>query len=148
MSRLCPRPRRTAIAPVVYAAFVQLHYQDYERYALARLGDGALGAQVVEGVLQRAELEWPIMLAGDPAAFVWLTLREAVSAHSHLPGTEVDRLHRRLPAGAADAVLLVGDLGMEPSEAAALMGLEPSQLHVRREAALRLLSGPRPEGGA
>jgi hypothetical protein len=141
-------PLRTAIAPVVYAAFVQLHHQGYERYALARLGDGDLGAKIVEGVLRHAESEWPSMLTGDPAAFIWLTLREAVSAHVRLSDIQVDRLHRRLPAGAADVALLVGDLGMEPADAAALMGLEPSQLHVRREVALRLLSGLSPEGGA
>ncbi|MFJ5922151.1 hypothetical protein ACIQF6_06010 [Kitasatospora sp. NPDC092948] len=142
------RPRRSATADSGYAAFVQLHCHSYQAYARARLGDGPLAGRVVDQVLRCAESSWTQALHEDPAAFTWRVLRESVTRASRQScDHRQDRLHRALPARAADAALLHVRLGMAPRAAAELMGLNEPQLHVQLMAARRLLAGGGPACG-
>ncbi|MFE6049932.1 hypothetical protein ACFQ6N_04195 [Kitasatospora sp. NPDC056446] len=127
---------------VGYAAFVRLHHHGYEMYAHARLGDGFLAVRVVAQVLCWVELCWGVMLLGDPAAFTWRMLRDAVTvARTGARDSRADRLHRALPDRPADAVLLREGLGLAPRAAAALMGLDEPELYVQLKAAHRMLAG-------
>ncbi|MFJ4676833.1 hypothetical protein [Kitasatospora sp. NPDC088783] len=138
-----------SIDPVGYAAFVELHCDHYERYARARLGDARLAEQVVALVLRRAKSHWAWALRGDPAAFTWQVLCEAVTlARKDAPASLSDGLHRAMPDRAADAALLHESLGLEPAAAAALMGLEEPAVHAQLKAARRWRSGRGGAGGA
>ncbi|MCX4749177.1 hypothetical protein OG455_27355 [Kitasatospora sp. NBC_01287] len=137
-----------SIAPVGYAAFVELHYGHYEMYARARLGDTGLAERVVELVLRRTEADWAWALRDDPAAFTWRALCEAVTvARTNAPASRSDGLHRAMPDRAADAALLHEFLGLELAAAAALMGLEEPAVHAQLKAAHRWRAGRDPAGG-
>ncbi|GLW59489.1 hypothetical protein [Kitasatospora phosalacinea] len=127
-----------SIDPVGYAAFVELHHGLYEKYARARLGDAGLAEQVVALVLRRTEANWAWALRDDPAAFAWRSLCEAVTlARKDAPTSPLDGLRRDLPDRAADAAILHESLGLEPADAAALMGLEEPAVHAQLQAARR-----------
>ncbi|MFJ7275468.1 hypothetical protein [Kitasatospora sp. NPDC098663] len=138
-----------SLAPVGYAAFVELHYGHYEMYAWARLGDAGLAKQVVALVLRRTEADWAWALRDDPAAFTWQALCEAVTlARKDAPASPLDALHRVMPDRVADAALLHELLGLEPDAAAALMGLDEPAVHVQLKAARRWRTGRDSTGGA
>ncbi|MGX4733234.1 hypothetical protein [Kitasatospora griseola] len=138
-----------SIAPVGYAAFVELHHGHYELYARARLGDACVAKQVVGLVLRRAEAQWARALRGDPTATTWQALREAVTlARKNAPASPFDGLHRSMPERAADAALLRELLGMEPAAAAALMGVEEPAVQAQLKAADRWRAGRESAGGA
>ncbi|MFB7124275.1 hypothetical protein [Kitasatospora sp. NPDC056273] len=81
------------------------------------------------------------------SAVVWALVREEVSARceGRHGAQEADALHRLLPSAAADAAVLHYRLGMQLTEAADLMGVEPSTAAGLVLAAERSL--PRAVGG-
>ncbi|MFJ4189381.1 hypothetical protein [Kitasatospora sp. NPDC089509] len=77
----------------------------------------------------RLAADWPrLVREQNLSAAAWALVREEVSARCDGPHGlwEADALHRLLPSAAADAAVLHYQLGMQLTETADLMGVEPS----------------------
>ncbi|KAK1184402.1 sigma-70 family RNA polymerase sigma factor [Streptomyces sp. NBS 14/10] len=114
-----------------YDGFRQLYRDRYLRYARLRVGDGAVGA--VGTAFRHLASQWPMVLGSGmrPAAYSWWLLGRCVAiADKGGPGSvdAASGLYGVLPAEQADAVVLHYQLGMTLTEAADLMGIDPSAL--------------------
>ncbi|MFJ7280882.1 hypothetical protein [Kitasatospora sp. NPDC098663] len=110
-------------------AFVERRRGPYRRYAVARLGRTPAAGEAVEQVVGALAACWPRLVCEHSlAAGAWGLVREAVSLNGRmsLGQGEADVLHRLLPVAVADAAVLHYRLGMRLTEAAELMGVEPS----------------------
>ncbi|MFE4518043.1 hypothetical protein ACFRMQ_28095 [Kitasatospora sp. NPDC056783] len=110
-------------------AFVESRQGPYRRYAVARLGRTPAAGEAVDQAVEALAACWPrLVCERSPAAGAWVLLREAVSLRGRetCDQGEVDVLHRLLPVAVADAAVLHYRLGMRLTEAADLMGVEPS----------------------
>ncbi len=126
------QPGGTADAVVRgYAGFRQLYRDRYLRYARLRVGDAADAA--VSAAFGHLADQWPRVMGSEirPAAYSWRLLGGCVAAVGTDGAGTADAtggLYGVLPAEQADAVLLHYRLGMTLTEAADLMGVDPSAL--------------------
>ncbi|MFD5752475.1 hypothetical protein [Streptomyces sp. NPDC127033] len=133
----------TICLPLDYTAFCTLHQDSYLRYAYARIADLEEARAVVRTALGELALVWPSALRSScPQAVAWQLLGRLVSAAQVRSGAASrDRsVHRILPAGPADALLLCHGLSLTARQAAALMGEEEPTVRSQLSAALRCLS--------
>lgn len=132
--------------PVDFTAFCLLHRHHYRTYVRHRLGEPSDAAPVTDSTVRRAlgdlALTWPTALKSRPSAVAWRILRRrvAMAQHIHARTTGPDTVHRLLPLGMADAVLLHHGAGLTPAEAADMMGCDPAYvthwlLSIRRRTA-------------
>ncbi|WP_421107021.1 sigma factor-like helix-turn-helix DNA-binding protein [Streptomyces sp. NEAU-S77] len=114
-----------------YAGFCQLYRDRYLRYAHLRVGDAAAAA--VGAAFEYLASEWSTVLGSGtrPAAYSWELLGRCVDAVGMDGLGTADAtggLYSALPTEQADAVLLHYQLGMTLTEAADLIGVDPSAL--------------------
>ncbi|WP_406205462.1 hypothetical protein OH807_30905 [Kitasatospora sp. NBC_01560] len=120
---------------------MQLYEQQYLQYAHVRLADEGLGAEAVERTFGYLSGGWDAVLrCPQPMAACWVLLRQVVSERSRRASRTGDRLHRALPALAADAALLRYRLGLDASIAAHLMGVDESALRAQLRTATSMLA--------
>ena len=126
------QPQESADAVVQgYAGFHQLYRDRYLQYAHLRVGGAATAA--VEATFGQLAPQWSVVLGSGtrPAAYSWGLLGRCVAAVcTDGPGAAdaTGGLYGVLTAEQADAVLLHYRLGMTLTEAADLMGVDPSAL--------------------
>ena len=110
-------PSGTATACTVFQAFHHLHYTMYLRYAQVRTGDIEVAARAVERCFAELARRWPeILRSAGPAAMAWRILARQIAPHD---GPE--------PTGAGmarDVRILHRELGVSPTRAADVMGLD------------------------
>jgi hypothetical protein len=139
-----------------YSAFQLLYEKGYLRYSQARLGDAEAGAEAVSRAFIDLRALWGTALSSaSPEAAAWSILGRTVTDLSRprggrtAPGraaargagaADVDLLHRVMPVGQADAVVLCRQLGMSVPDAASLMGAEPPLVGVHLMMGERSLS--------
>ncbi|MFG2960797.1 sigma factor-like helix-turn-helix DNA-binding protein [Streptomyces sp. NPDC048291] len=139
------------VLPLEYTAFCQLHQEDYLRYARERVQDAWMSRRVVQAALGQLATIWPAVISSPrPAAVAWRLLNALVSSavpeRTAPPSAQAaDAMHRMLPPGQADALILRCRLSLSEQRAAELMGVEApavaSQLLMaQRELAKRALS--------
>ncbi|WP_405983346.1 sigma factor-like helix-turn-helix DNA-binding protein [Streptomyces sp. NBC_00872] len=135
----------TLSLPLDYMAFCTLHQNTYLRYTRARIGDEEVSRTVVRTALGELALVWPAALRSScPEAVAWQLLSGIVSAALTDSGavSGLRSVHRMLPAGPADALLLCRELSLTVKEAAELMGEEEPAVRSRLSMALRSLPVP------
>ncbi|MGK7235838.1 sigma factor-like helix-turn-helix DNA-binding protein [Streptomyces hygroscopicus] len=126
------QPEGTADAVVRgYVGFRQLYRDRYLRYARLRVGDAAEAA--VSAAFGRLANQWSMVMGSGmrPTAYSWQLLGGCVAAvgtDTAGPADAMGGLYGVLPLEQADAVLLHYRLGMTMTEAADLMGVDPSAL--------------------
>ncbi|MEU9348962.1 sigma factor-like helix-turn-helix DNA-binding protein [Streptomyces sp. NPDC048278] len=118
------------VLPLEYTAFCQLHQEDYLRYTHERVQDAWMSRQVVKAVLGNLATIWPTVISSPrPAAVAWQLLdaliSSALSQRTAPPAAQTaDSMHRMLPPGQADALILRCQLHLSEQRAAELMGVE------------------------
>ncbi|WP_167501692.1 RNA polymerase sigma factor [Streptomyces malaysiensis] len=147
----CPETgwaRRLSL-PNIFAAFWELRYDAFLRYAQLRLGDPLLAEAAVRASLKDLAATWPQALSCDSLAEVaWKTLRRhiaegcgrqlAITAGTRAPMV-LSLMYMALPCPEADAVALLCLLNLTADEAAELTGADPGTISSRLRAAHRRL---------
>ncbi|MFI6567058.1 sigma factor-like helix-turn-helix DNA-binding protein [Streptomyces sp. NPDC050534] len=135
------------VLPLEYTAFCLLHQDRYLHYAHERTQDAWMSRQVVEAVLGNLATIWPTVISSPrPSAVAWQLLDALITSALRSRRSEdarvVDAVHRQLPRGQADAVILRCRLQLSDKQAAELMGVEAPAVASQLRMAQRALSGP------
>ncbi|GAA3798109.1 hypothetical protein GCM10022403_034960 [Streptomyces coacervatus] len=141
-----PQPAIELVLPLEYTAFCLLHQDRYLHYTRERVQDAWMSQQVVEAVLGNLVTIWPTVISSPrPAAVAWRLLDALIASalRSRRAGATlpVDAVHRMLPRGQADAVILRCRLHLSEKQAAELMGVEAPAVASQLRMAQRALPG-------
>jgi hypothetical protein len=133
------------VLPLEYTAFCLLYQERYLQYTRERVQDAHTSQQVVRAVLGNLATIWPTVISSPrPAAVAWRLLDALISSavrNGDRRALRADSVHRWLPPGQADAVILRCRMHLSETQAAELMGVEPPVVATQLRMAQRALPG-------